>query len=327
MTRIVVTGGSGFIGTNLVQKLLDSGYEVMNLDVSAPRNAEHSKLYHRCDILDLPALTTAMESFAPSALVHLAARTDLAEDSGLHGYAANIEGVRNLLQVVARVPSIRRVLFASSKLVNRNGQRLNRVSEFTPDTLYGKSKALGEQFVRETPPRCEWAILRPTSIWGPWFGVPYYNFFRSVSRGLYMHTMGCDLPKRFGYVGNSTAQILALIECPGSQMHGETFYLADYYATSVREWADEISMQVRGKRNPQAPDWLVTMAARLGDLAKRCGVKDPPLTSFRLRNLLTPTADVPLDNTAKICANLPYSQVEGVSRTLEWLSKGRALMR
>ena len=223
----------------------------------------------------------------------------------------------------AGIPSIRRVLFASSKLVNRNGQRVESVLKYTPDTLYGKSKVVGEQLVREAPPNCEWAILRPTSIWGPWFGAPYHNFFRSVSRGIYFHMIGCDLPKRFGYVGNTIAQILALLECPYSQMHGDTFYLADYCVTSVREWADEISIQLKGKRNLQAPDWLVTMAAHAGDLAKRCGVKDPPLTSFRLGNLLTATDDVPLDNTATVCPHLPYSQADGVSRTLEWLRNGR----
>ena len=123
----------------------------MNLDISAPKNSEHSKLYRRCDILDLAALTTAMESFRPSAVVHLAARTDLEEDAGLQGYAANIEGVRNLLQVVARTPSIKRVLFASSKLVNKNGQQAGSVSEYAPDTVYGMSKALGEQLVEREP--------------------------------------------------------------------------------------------------------------------------------------------------------------------------------
>ncbi|MGA8939808.1 MAG: NAD(P)-dependent oxidoreductase, partial [Acidobacteriaceae bacterium] len=269
-------------------------------------------------------LTTAMESFTPSAVVHLAARTDLAEDAGLQGYAANIEGVRNLLQVVAGVPSIKRVLFASSKLVNKNGQRAGSVSEYAPNTVYGMSKALGEQLVREAPPSCEWAILRPTSIWGPWLDAPYYSFFRSVSRGIYFHMLGCDLPKRFGYVGNTTAQILALLECPGSQMHGDTFYLADYSVTSIREWADEISMQLRGKRNLQAPNWLTVMAAHAGDFAKKCGFKDPPLTSFRLRNLLTQTDDVPLENTTNACEDLPYSQAEGVRQTLEWLRDGRA---
>ena len=106
-------------------------------------------------------------------------------------------------------------------------------------------------------------------------------------------------------------------------MHGDTFYLADYSVTTIREWADEINMQLRGKRNLQAPEWLTKMAARVGDFAKKCGLKNPPLTSFRLRNLLTPTADVPLENTAKACEHLPYSQADGVRQTLEWLRNGK----
>jgi GlcNAc-P-P-Und epimerase len=319
--RIVVTGGSGFIGTNLVGALIDSGASVLSLDIAPPRFQAHLQNYRYCDLLDRQRLERTISEFSPAMVLHLAARTDLVESGGLQAYAANIEGVENVLKAVASSPSIRRVLFTSSKLVNKNGEITDRTTSYTPNTLYGQSKVLGEQIVRDAPPDCEWAILRPTSIWGPWFDVPYRAFFRSVANHTYFHLTGCDLPKRFGYVGNTVDQILSLIQCPAHQIQGETFYLADYYTTSIRRWADEISVQLRGTPNPSAPDWLVNLAARAGDVAKSLGMANPPLSSFRLRNLCTPTADVPLDNIAEISGPLRFSEADGVRLTLKWLGK------
>jgi nucleoside-diphosphate-sugar epimerase len=265
------------------------------------------------------SLESMMADFAPDAVVHLAARTDLAESAGLKAYTVNIDGVQNVLQSINAVPSINRVLFASSKLVNKNGEIGSRITAYTPDTVYGQSKALGEKLVRDNPPRCDWAILRPTSIWGPWFDAPYRKFFIAIANRTYFHLTGCDLPKRFGYVGNAVTQITSLMQCPAEMMRGETFYLADYDATTIRTWADEISMQLRGKRNLSAPGWIVNIAAHAGDLAKLLGMAEPPLSTFRLRNLRTQTIEAPLDNIARITGALPFSQAEGVRLTLQWL--------
>lgn len=315
----MVTGGSGFIGTNLLQSLIAMGATVLNVDIKAPQNPGHLPYYRCCDILDRAGLERLVAEFEPNVIVHLAARTDMVEEPGLQAYAANIDGVKNVNDVVRSAASIRRVLFASSKLVNKNGEIGDRATEYTPDTLYGSSKALGEQIVRGNPPDCEWAILRPTSIWGPWFGAPYRNFFRAVAKRAYFHMPGCDLPKRFGYVGNAVDQILAVMHCPSSELIGNTFYLADDFETTIRGWADEISMQLRGSRNLTAPAWLVQCGARLGDIAKRLGMAEPPLSSFRLRNLRTPTADVPLEPTQKIAGPVRFSQRDGVRLTLEWM--------
>jgi hypothetical protein len=164
-------------------------------------------------------------------------------------------------------------------------------------------------------------IIRPTSIWGPWFGAPYHHFFQAVINRTYFHMAGCDLPKRFGYVGNTIAQIRAILDCGAEWVSGETFYLADYDATTIRQWADEINLQIRGRRNLTAPSWMVSLAARLGDIAKKAGMSEPPLTSFRLRNLQTSTADVPLDNTVRVFHDLPFTQKEGVSLTLQWFAR------
>ena len=55
--RILVTGGSGFIGTNYIELLLNSGKaEFLNLDNQLPRNGAHKSFWQECDLVDAPRL-------------------------------------------------------------------------------------------------------------------------------------------------------------------------------------------------------------------------------------------------------------------------------
>lgn len=54
--RILVTGGSGFIGTNLVDYYLSKGEEVINFNIAPPKNAQHKPYWRKVDILDSVAL-------------------------------------------------------------------------------------------------------------------------------------------------------------------------------------------------------------------------------------------------------------------------------
>ena len=74
--KIIVTGGSGFIGTNVVDYYRKKGWAVLNLDIRAPKQAEANGCWQACDILDYDALDAAFQAFAPDYIIHLAARTD-----------------------------------------------------------------------------------------------------------------------------------------------------------------------------------------------------------------------------------------------------------
>jgi len=183
-TRILITGGSGFIGTNLTQSYTTAGASVLNIDTAQPHLTPRDGAWVPIDILDRAALIEAFRQFEPQHVVHLAARTDLDERRDTAGYRANVEGVENVIAAVRAIPSVERTVFASSRLVCRIGYTPRHDTDYCPTTLYGASKVRGEELVRavgdEFPP---WAIVRPTSIWGPWFGVPYRLLFELIERG------------------------------------------------------------------------------------------------------------------------------------------------
>ena len=174
--RILVTGGSGFIGTNLVEYYKDQ-YEVLNLDIAKPRNESHFTYWKNGDILDEEKTIKIFSDFQPHYVLHMAARTDL-DGKTLHDYAANTTGVEHVISAINQTESIEKVIFASSRLVCEIGYNPKDEFDYKPSTIYGESKIIGEKIVRDSKKlNGNWIIVRPTSLWGPWFDIPYKNFF------------------------------------------------------------------------------------------------------------------------------------------------------
>lgn len=319
--RIVITGGSGFIGTNAVSHFGEIGYTVLSLDRREPQNERHLEKWRECDVADIGSLRALIVQFRPDYILHLASRTDL--DGGTaEEYSVNHVGVRNILDVASEAPGLRRIIFASSRMVCPIGYVPRNEEDYDPPNAYGVSKALGERIIRRSKAKVEWVIARPTSVWGPWFGVPYRNFFETIARGLYFHPAGYDPAKSFGYVENTIYQLERLFEASAEMVAGRTFYLCDYTPLRVWEWARMIEQEFGARRVVTVPMLVLRGAARVGDVCKLLGWLDAPITSFRLQNLIT---DMVFDTSelAGICGPLPFTLEDGVKRTVAWLTTKR----
>jgi nucleoside-diphosphate-sugar epimerase len=315
--RILVTGGSGFIGSNLVSAYRASGVPVASLDWRAPRKSEDADLWRQVDITQVDTLRTAVSEFEPTHVFHLAARTDL-RGSQVADYAPNIDGVDTVLSVLAeQSPSIQRLVVTSSRMVCRIGYQPTSDRDYCPPNAYGQSKVETERIVRAS--RLPWVLTRPTSIWGPWFDVPYRDFFLNVARGRYVHPARRRILKSFGFVGNTTWQLHKLLVAPEGDVLGRTFYVADDPPIEVRDLADRISDEL-GRPGPRTvPLPVLVGLARAGDVIERTG-RRAPLTSFRLENLLT-TMIHDLSPLNRVAGVPPYDLEVGVALTVDWMSQ------
>jgi nucleoside-diphosphate-sugar epimerase len=324
MARVLVTGGSGFIGTNLVQALLLRGDAVLSTDLRRPLAPEHVPLWRELDVADARKVRRVMEEFAPEIVFHCAARTDLAGATA-EDYRVNVSGTQNVADAVALVGGGTRLIALSSMLVCRLGYVPQADDDYCPGTAYGESKAQAERELRaRSDPRVSWVIARPTSIWGPWFGTPYRQFFQSIAAGRFRAPRGWSTRRSLGYVGNTVHQLLCLAAAPHEQVAGRTFYVCDYEAARLRDWADAIAAALQVERPPEIGQTLLRAAARAGDCMQALGVAKPPLTSFRLQNMLT---DAVFDTCGleAICGRLPYQAEQGVARTTAWLREQRLI--
>jgi nucleoside-diphosphate-sugar epimerase len=315
VSRVLITGGSGFIGTNLVAHLHARGDSVASLDTVQPRNPDHARLWRKVSVLDRDDLRRSVAEFDPELVYHLAARADL-DGRGVGDYEVNTRGVVNLIDALGGARNLRFVVFASSMLVCRPGYMPRDETDYCPSTYYGESKVESEKLVRQLATGFPWIIVRPTSIWGPWFEAPYRDFFEAVRRGMYVHPRSRRIRRSYGFVLNTVSQLERLGS--GRELAGRTVYLADYEPVELWEWSQAIQRQLGARRVREVPLWILRVAARCGDAAKRLGYRKPPMTSFRLNNLLTDM----IHDTRPLraaCGDMPYTMEEGVRITCEWL--------
>jgi len=317
--RILVTGGSGFIGTNVVQHVVDhDAGAVRNLDRVAPRNPEHRQWWHAADLRDAAAVREVVREFAPTQIVHLGARTDLTGTTAAD-YDVNTTGVENVIDSARSCATVERVVFASTQLVCTPGYRPTSDLDFCPPNLYGESKVVGEGIVRDRAADAfTWVILRPTSIWGPWAVPRDRAFFRAVRRGLYVHPRGVRVRKSFGFVGNAAHQVARILDAPPAAIHGRVVYLADYEPYPVYEWATLIQREMGAPPVREVPASVLGLLARGGDLLQRVGVKEPPLTSYRLRNLMLETT-FDMEPLRELCGPLPHDLPDATRLTVRWM--------
>lgn len=317
--KVIVTGGSGFIGTNLMERLLEKRWQLLNVDVVEPKNPGHVEYWRRIDLLDRESLIEAFVEYKPDIVLHMGARTDLDEDRDIEGYAANTRGVANVIEAIRHAESVERTVFASSRLVCKIGYTPRSDTDYRPTTLYGESKARGERLVRQADGGFgHWVIVRPTSIWGPWFDEPYKNFFTSIEKGLYVHPGQHNPRKSYGYVGNTVYELEKLVEAPAEKISGKTLYLCDYPPLQLKDWATRIQKALGARQIRMAPMPILRLAATLGNICSSLGWRHPPLTRFRLENLVTEmiydTAEL-----KEIAGPLPFSMEEGIAATVDWL--------
>jgi len=319
--KILITGASGFIGTNAVAYFVSRGWDVLNIDIKKPLRADHERYWREGDVRERAELMAIFKAFKPDFVINMAAATGahipgLTEDF----LAANTRGVENVIAAIASAGTVKRTIFVSSLLVCPNGYIPKSDDEYNPPNAYGASKAQGERIVRSAGVKSgDWVIVRPTSVWGPWFEHSYRAFFRLVSRGLYLHIEGNDkLIKPFTFVDNAIYMMEKLLLAAPGQVSGQTFYLVDYPEAPVSEWAESVRRATGSWRIRTAPYAVLNAAAKVGDVFAKAGWANAPLTSFRLENLMT-GGRYPAAKTEAVVGKLPFSLDDGVRTTVAWM--------
>lgn len=179
--RALVTGGAGFIGSTLVDRLLAEGHEVTvvdNLSRGRLENLESARAagarfaFHELDVND-PAIEGVVAGARPEVVFHLAAQIDvrLSVEDPVHDAQVNVVGTVRLAEA-ARRAGVRRIVFTSS-----GGSIYGPVTELPvaesrpvdPLSPYAAGKVAGEIYL-EMYSRLyglEWAGVAPANVYGP----------------------------------------------------------------------------------------------------------------------------------------------------------------
>lgn len=152
MVEIMVTGADGFVGHHLVE-LLHQEYKVAGLVGKGPLPKVSGNLsYDRADITDIDRLNTIITKYKSPVIIHLAAVAATWKEDG-ELFKVNVEGTRNLYQVVSNIDGYDpKIIFASSGVVYGNTPHpgdIREGAEVLPINPYGQSKYQAEEVGKE----------------------------------------------------------------------------------------------------------------------------------------------------------------------------------
>ena len=153
--RYLVTGGAGFIGSNMVDELLRRGHDVIVLDdLSAGKEENLARVRQKIDfrigsITDLATVQSACKG--ADYVIHLAARTSVPRSvkDPLESNRVNIDGTLNVL-VAARDAKVRRIVYAASSSAYGETPTLPKIETMQPAPIspYGVTKYVGELYAQ-----------------------------------------------------------------------------------------------------------------------------------------------------------------------------------
>lgn len=222
---ILVTGGAGLVGNELINQLLAQGKKVRAIYNSTAIDAKGNLEVVQCNILDVITLEEIMQDVTE--VYHCAALVSFAPKDAEKLYKINVEGTANIVNACLQA-NVRKLVFVSSVAALgriRAGQKINETMQWTIETsnsVYGQSKYLAELEVwRGSAEGLQVAVVCPTIILGysDW-NSGSTKLFKSVYDGFPWYSTGTS---GFVDVADVAAAMLALMQ---SEIINEKFILS-----------------------------------------------------------------------------------------------------
>jgi dihydroflavonol-4-reductase len=285
---ILVTGGTGFLGSYIIQQLVEKGYKVRALRRSKtvpawiPAAIFNSVEWVEGDILDVVSLEDAMEGV--DAIIHSAAVVSFAKQDRVNMYQVNVEGTANVVNI-ALEKNIRRLVYISSVAAlgrTANGGHVTeekKWEESKVNTHYAISKFKAEvQVWRGMSEGLDAVILNPSTIlgYGDWH-TSSCAIFKKVHEGFSWYTPGIN---GFVDVEDVARATIALLESDITEQR----FIVSGDTWPFKKLQDTIATNF-GKKGParQTTPFLLAVAWRLEKIKSFFTGKKPLLTKESAR--------------------------------------------
>lgn len=167
MQTILITGANGFVGQNLVQKLLLTQNPVIATGKGSSRLSFHDEhfVFEPMDFTDDSSVEKVFQKYQPAIVVHCGAwsKPDDCELNQEEAYKINVTGTRNLLKQAERLGSF--FIFLSTDFIFDGIQDIyTEESSAGPVNYYGQTKLMAEEEVKDYPH--EWSVVRTVLVYG-----------------------------------------------------------------------------------------------------------------------------------------------------------------
>ncbi len=267
---VLVTGGTGFVGSHVIERLVAAGARVRCLLRAASSRrylpAEGIELSEG-DIATGAGLARALEGVG--VVVHVAGVTKALSEGAF--YRGNLRGTENLLRACERQadPPRRFVHVSSLAAIGPSAglTPLDEDAEPHPLTWYGCSKLAAEKAVRASALAGCAVILRPPVVYGP-RDTDVFEVFRSVARGYMLHVGRGE--SYFSYIHVKDLAEAVCLTVLSDRGKGRTYFVANPEPVSWSAFADAAGgVMARRVRSVHVPLWLAYGAAWGAEVASR----------------------------------------------------------
>lgn len=321
MKKVLITGASGFLGYHLIQAALQSGMEVFAA-IRKSSDIEHLKdlniQYALVDFGSVDSLRNDIEEKGYDYIIHAAgitkAKTAEVYNTVNAGYTRN-------LAVAAASANIRlqKFVFVSSLAALGPLESLDKQieddSEAKPVTLYGASKLLAEQHLKEIPD-LPFIIFRPTAIYGP-REKDIFILFKSINRGWEPHIGRFDQQLSFVYVKDLAEIIIRSLR---SAIRGKSYNVTDGKSYNRYALAEGVKLALSKKTfSFHLPVKAVHALAMTMDLIYSKSEMTPALNKEKMPELTAINWNCNIKNIVEDLKYDPqYTLEKGLNETVKW---------
>lgn len=285
--KILITGGTGFIGSRLSIRARASGHDIIVVGLTNT-DGERNRL-NELQALGIEVKVGRLQDpeFVRSALagcdavIHLAAAQHEANVPDVYFRSVNVDGTRVLLDACMDM-GVKRFVYGSTIGVygSASGAALDEDSPPRPENIYGVTKLEAENLVRSHSDRLEITVVRISETYGPG-DLRLLKLFKTVQSGWFA-MIGHGLNRRQPiHVQDLVRGVLLAVEHPAAI--GQTILLAGPSPLTTREMIRDVAGALdRSVRNVRVPMWPVLFAAHALERALKPLRIQPPLHRRRL---------------------------------------------
>ena len=309
--NILVTGGSGFIGKNLVSELLKDGHRVVIYD--RRKSDVYPDFCTVGDIRDQKKLTEALVGI--DAVYHLAAEHhDNVQPASLY-YDVNVGGAENLV-FAAKQNNVKKLIFTSTVAVyGFNGGEPDENSSIKPFNDYGKSKYDAE-VVFDNWAKGEYSaclvIVRPTVIFGEGNRGNVYNLVKQIASKRFIMVGDGKNKKSMGYVLNLVRLLIKLLHTSSGKY---VYNFADKPDLDMNEFI-KITLRFLGneqRKKIHIPYPIGLFGGITFDLLSKVTKRKYSISAIRIKKFCANTV-VNAERLNETGFKAPYQLIEGINR-------------
>jgi nucleoside-diphosphate-sugar epimerase len=329
--KVLITGGTGFIGSRLAQRCIERGHDVSVLgredasDVEIETRTSLSKIGVNVivgTVTDRERMFEVTEDM--DVVFHLAAAQHEMNVPDELFRAVNVEGTRNMLDASLEAGVDRFVHGSSIGVYDRDVESVvDEATPLKPDNIYGVTKAEGENVVREYFDKLPCVIIRISETYGPG-DRRLLKLFRGIKKGVFF-VIGNGLNiHQLIYVDDLVDGFLLAAEHPSAT--GETFVLAGDERLTTNDMVAAIAQAVDvPPKRWRSPLWPFMAVATVLEVTLRPLGIQPPLHRRRM-DFFTKSFQISTDKAQRVLGFKAKTDfIRGTRATAEWYENDKLL--